>query len=601
MATWDLSGCVTLGVLLGIGPLFYILQGIYNCLCGGPKKEEVVEQIEGERKTVKTIHYLFALVGYAIGIGNVWRFPYVIATNGGAAAILAYMVCAFLVSWPLFLYEMILGQFSRLSANATYKAIHPRWESLGIAQFLLCFITLSFYMVIVSYTLPYILGSLMDPLPWIAVPAQTYFDDLVAGNEGDTFVMPILYSLIIMWVVVFFSVSFGKEILAKVTYITVISPLILTLILVVRTAFLPGAGDGIYFYIGKFEYEYLYKVSTWSTACSQVLFSLSPGFGTAITMSSFTDKKADIVQLWATVAISNTVFSIISGFGIFSILGNVAYNKGLPVEEVASAAGFELAFVMIAEAMQYFGPYKNIMSVFFFFMLFTLGLDSAFAWLETLTASIEDMMHDKGMAKKPEWLITLLLALTSFGIGLTFTTVGGFKYLDVLDHFVSTTFLLIVCFFESVMLNMNFGYPRLATALKASCGRSLPTCLCRIDFHITVPAFTFFLGFYTLYTDIRVPYGGYSTKLLQFGWGSLIILIGAIPLTWFKGGKTIFPTAAEMEDTASKPPSKEKDIESKQVEVIPEEFDVYECTDKSDPCYPGNRGSFRNLHVPSLS
>lgn len=122
-------------------------------------------------------------------------------------------------------------------------------------------------------------------------------------------------------------------------------PVVLMIILVIRTPFLEGSGDGIDFYIGKFEADKLSDLTVWATACSQILFSLSPGFGTAITYSSYTHKKEDVYRICLITAISNSAFSITGGFAVFSILGHVAYKEGLPVEEIASRSGTGLAFI----------------------------------------------------------------------------------------------------------------------------------------------------------------------------------------------------------------------------------------------------------------
>jgi neurotransmitter:Na+ symporter, NSS family len=263
------------------------------------------------------------------GIGNIWRFPYVIANNGGAAALFAYLVCAVLVSVPLFLYELIIGQNVRLSTIRCYEAIRPRWKSLGYASATMLFMVLvscftdvevwrtsldevmlkqngfvnklwfflflqSYYAQVVAYTLPYIIESCKDPLPWVEKGAEDHwkFGVLNAYADGEErsglggIVPRLAISLFCFWIICLLTASFGSDILFKLTYVTVYRPVILMLILVIRSPFLEGAGDGIDFYIGKFEVSKLADLTVWATACSQILFSLSPGFGTAITYSS---------------------------------------------------------------------------------------------------------------------------------------------------------------------------------------------------------------------------------------------------------------------------------------------------------------------------
>lgn len=192
------------------------------------------------------------VVLFNAGIGNIWRFPYVIANNGGAAALVAYLICAVLVAVPLFLYELIVGQHVRLSTIRCYATIRPRWKSLGYAAGGMLFVVLAYYAQVVAYTLPYILASCEDPLPWIEQGAESYWTDTILNSYADGeekvglggLESRLAISLIVFWMITLVSTSFGKEILAKVTYVTVFMPVILMLILVIRAPFLDGAGAG---------------------------------------------------------------------------------------------------------------------------------------------------------------------------------------------------------------------------------------------------------------------------------------------------------------------------------------------------------------------
>ena len=135
-------------------------------------------------------------------------------------------------------------------------------------------------------------------------------------------------------------------------------------ILIIQTAQLEGAGKGIEFYIGKFDGSQLKNLEVWAAACSQILFSLSPGMGTAITLSSYVKPNADVYRVCLIVALSNSAFSICGGFAIFSVLGSLAHQSGHTVAEIASRSGTGLAFVTIAEGCATsFGSAGNAVSV----------------------------------------------------------------------------------------------------------------------------------------------------------------------------------------------------------------------------------------------
>ena len=224
------SGTLTLLFLVFIGPLVYAGHWLYKKMRGVEMTGDPdhVEK-EGEREQLSSKQYLFALVGYAIGIGIIWRFPYVIASNGGAAALFAYLVCAVLVAVPLFLYELIIGQSIRLSTIRCYDVIHPRWKSVGYASGAMLFVVLAYYAQIVAYTLPYLIDSCKDPLPWIEKGAEKHWREGILDAYGPDeeknglggIVPSLAISLFCFWIITLLSASFGSEILSKITYVTV--------------------------------------------------------------------------------------------------------------------------------------------------------------------------------------------------------------------------------------------------------------------------------------------------------------------------------------------------------------------------------------------
>jgi SNF family Na+-dependent transporter len=281
------SGIATLLFLIFIGPIIYLGRYFFLKSRGTTEAHDSEPSME-KREEMSSIAYTFSLIGYAIGIGNIWRFPYVISQNGGAAAVVAYLVCAVFVAVPLFTYESILGQYMKASSLTTWTMIRPRYLGFGIAQCFLVFIANTYFSMIIAYTLPYIVGACQDPFPWVEEGSGSYWRNTILNKYDDLSTSPsgagpiqwhLALSLLVLWVTIFLAVAFGKKILAKVTYVTVIMPVVLMLILVFRTAFLPGAGDGIAFYIGKFDGSKLRDLDVWATALSQILFSLSPGFG----------------------------------------------------------------------------------------------------------------------------------------------------------------------------------------------------------------------------------------------------------------------------------------------------------------------------------
>jgi SNF family Na+-dependent transporter len=451
------------------------------------------------------------------------------------------------------------------------------------------FIFLSYYGMVVAYSLPYIWNSLKDPLPWIEEGAENFWHDTVLNSYEDldtaSGLGPIqanlAIALVCFWAIVFLTVGFGREILAKITYVTVSLPVLLIIILVLRTAFLEGASSGIKFYIGKFEAEYLLNVRTWAAACGQILFSLSPGFGTAITYSSYAKPKEDVYRACMIVAVSNILFSIVAGFATFSMVGHMAFKEGAEVADVATRDGMGLAFITMAEAMKYFGSFSNFMSVMFFSMLFLLGLDSAYALEQTLTSYVLDYFDDRGWTKPARWKVSLCTCILSTIFGLIFATRMGHELLNVVDHFVASIFLLVVTFLESIMFNLDFTYKRLEFALAKATfdnpgtpdGRRLgPKLLCKLDLHVTVPVLSGLLALYLIVADAKDVYMGYPKRLVAWGWILLSFLcVVACATLWKKDPTQLEPFDEEdikiRETTVSRNIDDGDNIQAPEIEI----------------------------------
>ena len=435
--------------------------------------------------------------------------------------------------------------------------IKPRWRSLGWAQIGMVTSILCYYNVLLAYSCIYIIASCMSPLPWEDVGSESYWHNTVLNeySEGNEKMGPVEWKiagcLLFVYILVFFSVGFGKKILTNITWVTVCGPVLLMIILFCRTVGLPGASDGIDFYLGKFEWEELYNAELWAVACGQIIFSLSPGCGTAIALSSVIHPKEDVYRVCLTVAVCNSAFSIFGGFAIFSILGNLAHETGQSVSVVASESGSGLAFISIADGITHFGSAANAMSVLFFIMLLSLGLDSTFAWLETLIAVVNDIAKEYKISLTHPQIVGLL-CLGCFLLGLPFCARGGNSLLDVVDHFVGAYFLLFSCFVESICFTLDFGWERFAAVIhQATKGNPSTPQGRKIWFEwfwkarvcYIVPVATFGLLLSEFINDAFVEmYGGgdYSRGLVAVGWtlfGSLCVI--AVSTLGDKGPSTL--------------------------------------------------------------
>jgi len=165
-----------------------------------------------------------------------------------------------------------------------------------------------------------------------------------------------------------------------------------------------------------------------------------------------------------------------------------------------------------------------------------VGLDSAYAWLETIVSYVADFIDERGWKKRPTWQLTVGVVIVQFLIGLLFATRRGNELLDVVDFYAGTLFLLLVCCMEAIMLNLDYGWERLATSLKLATygnpgtpeGRNVfPKWLCRIDFHFTVPAITGFLGIYNFQKVTLLPQTGVEMMSLLTDTHPFLLLLAS--------------------------------------------------------------------------
>jgi len=588
----SVSGILTLLIVLLAGPAAWSLvwwrkrvhpEGAAEKASASDPEVSTSKQNETSREEVSNTAYLLSLLGYAIGIGNLWRFPYLVGKYGGGAFVFAYLCCLFLVAMPAFFMELVMGQYTRKTSLMCFRTIHSRWAGLGYGQAVLLLFCLSYYNMLLVYSLVYTAGSLQTPLPWAAdVGSGSYWTGTVLNNFGGDYdgrglgalQWKLVLGLLVVWIFVFLSLAFGKEVLAKVTWVTVVGPIVMLAVLLCRVLFLEGAADGIKFYIGKFDVEVLSDLDMWAVACGQILFSLSPGFGTAITMSSFSKPNANVFRTCVTVALANSAFSLLGGFAMFSILGNYTHRlnaAGGVLEEATgqwtlttvkdqARSGAGLAFITIADGMQHFGALSNIMSVLFFMTLFMLGLDSTFAWVETFVCNVQEAI-ELCVERKPSRTWVLAGVCTSFFLlGLFYCTQVGMELLDVIDHYVSSYYLLFGVAVEAALFTLDFGWRRLVCHIKlATLGNRdtpngqevVPAWLWRSVIPTTVPVMSSLLFLNLLHADLAEVYGGYPAWMQRLGWSSLLLCIVTVPigglLAWYRDPRSGLPPLQEDE------------------------------------------------------
>ncbi|CAM9319341.1 unnamed protein product [Chrysoparadoxa australica] len=395
--------------------------------------------------------YIFAAIGAAVGLGNIWRFPALSYKFGGGAFLLPYLLALFLVGIPILILEAALGQVYQSGDIISFSSINRRLGGIGLASITGSFFVVCYYVVIIAWSCLYFIDSFKSPLPWAGTNAisalqgsSSYFyeDVLALPDSGDslgTFRPAIYGAVIFVWALVVLCTSRGVSFTGNIVYITVPLPVILIIALLARGITLPGAEDGIELYIGKWDWTALQDPTIWAEATAQIFFSIGITFGIMTAYSSYKPREQDTVLDACIIAVSNSGVSVVAGFAVFSILGYLAQESGQDISDL-EVGGISLAFVTYPVALSLL-PLPNFWSALFFATLFTLGLDSAFGLVEACTTALKD---SKTFHKVSHLKMTACVAVVALAIGCLFSFDIGLYILDVVDYFVNNLAMLFV-------------------------------------------------------------------------------------------------------------------------------------------------------------
>jgi len=373
--------------------------------------------------------FILAAVGSAVGLGNVWRFPYECYSHGGSAFLIPYIIAMIVIGVPMLIMELSLGHLTQRAAPEAFKQVGRRWEFVGWWPIILSFMIVCYYAAVLGWSLNYLFYSFSDPLPWKGQAGDFFFDEYLQMNESMEFGQlrwPIVWAMLGIWTMMYFSIFKGVKLVSKIVLWTVPIPCVMLLILLVRGLTLEGAVAGLEYFLEP-DWAVLKDVQVWRAAFGQVFFTLSLAFGIMITYASFLHRKSDINNNAVIIALSDLATCIVASIAVFATMGSLSLQTGQPVHEVLEGSkSIGLAFVAFPEALAAL-PGAQFFSVVFFIALLLLGIDSAFSITEAALASLID---------KTKWLRPLVLLTMSFlgmGIGLIYATQGGLNWLDFVD------------------------------------------------------------------------------------------------------------------------------------------------------------------------
>ncbi|RKZ25688.1 sodium-dependent transporter [bacterium] len=462
--------------------------------------------------------FVLAAIGSAIGLGNIWRFPYICYKYGGGAFLVAYIIALIIAGLPLLILEFSLGQKIGGSAPTSIGKVSKKFAWLGWMAIIVGFFITTYYAVIMSWAANYLVHSLS--LAWGDDPKTFFYTNVLGLSDGIFKIgsprIPLLIGLVVVWAWIILSIWKGAKTVSKVVYVTVTLPWLILLVLVIGGLTLPGAFKGIAYYLTP-NWSALLNPELWQAAFTQVFFSLSVGFGVMIAYASFLPPKSDIVNNAFIIGLSDAATAFVGGFAVFSVLGYYAQIQGVSVAEVMKS-GPELAFVTYPAIINHL-PLGPLVGVLFFVMLLTLAIDSAFSLVEAVVAGV---METFGITRTKT---NIAVGILAFLIGIIYTTTAGLYWLDVVDYYMSYFALFAVAFLESVLVGWLFDTEKLRRQINETSLVHIGRWWV-ISVRIIVPLAALVLLVLTIGGRIKSAYGGYPrTAELIAGWIPILFAI----------------------------------------------------------------------------
>ena len=391
---------------------------------------------------------LVAMAGSAVGLGNLWRFPYLVGTNGGAAFIIIYLAFVLLLALPIMYSEFIIGRRSQANVFGAYRVLAPgtKWCNTGYIYVLGSLAIISFYCVVGGWTMAYL---------WKAVTFKfSVADTAVLGDIFNRTVTsntePLVFMLIFLFATAIIVMAGIKEGIER--YTKVMMPLLFVIVVVVaiRSLTLPDARAGLDF---MFRPDFS-KVTTKTLldALGQAFFSLSIGCGTIMTYGSYVNKKENIVGLSAQTAITDTLFAIIAGLAIMPAV----FSFG-----ISPAEGPGLVFVTLPFIFAQI-PFGAFLAILFFFMLFIAAITSSISQLEVIVSYLKE---EFSMSRKVA-ITSSLVVIVTFGVlcslsqgALADVKILGYNFFDFFDKTSANILLPLGGFFAVIFVGWKMKKP----------------------------------------------------------------------------------------------------------------------------------------------
>lgn len=548
-------------------------KGYETRVVEGKEKEATEEKVYERGTWGSQFDFAFSCIAYAVGLGNVWRFPYLCFKNGGGAFLIPYFFSMAICGIPLFFLEVSIGQYLGVGGMSVVGQLAPIFKGVGYSAIMMVFLENVYYIIVVTWTLFYLFQTFFDlpSLPWSScekgngtwanykcwnpddgIPfnqSRPFLEHNISEIDSETAVeqfwnnevlhmssgieevgyvqWDLLGYLILAWTVVYCVIWKGLHNSGKVLWVCAIFPYVVLSILCVKALTLEGASNGLKFLFTP-QWERLWESQVWIDGGTQIFYSYGVGIGALLALGSYNKFHHNCHRDALVVCTINTFTSFFSATVIFSILGYMAHSKGVEVGDVVKS-GPGLAFLVYPEVVLTLAP-SPLWAGLFFVMLLTLGIDSQFAGTEALMTGLVDNWPEllRPHRKKFTLGMTVFMCL----LGLPMITRGGIYVFQLMDFYAASGLSLVWCvFFQTVAICWVFGAKKFYVCIEHMVGY-------RVNYYWFVcwvflaPAFMVFLFAFYFVKYVPISMGDYRYP----AWGEALgFMISLSSMLWVPG------------------------------------------------------------------
>nr|AKN21427.1 slc6a-7 [Schmidtea mediterranea] len=515
-------------------------------------------------KWVSKYDFLMSIIGFAVDLANVWRFPYICFKNGGGAFLIPYFAMLVFGAVPLFYMELILGQFHQKGAIGIWK-ICPLFQGVGVAQNMISFIVALYYNVINGWCFYFLFKSFTYSLPWMtchpnistshcinmedylmknysrnssgavnySISSLEYFERVVlqvhkSSGIGDLGLprWELVSCTLGVFVILYITIRRGIKSSGKVVYVTVLLPYVLLIVLLINGLMLPGAKNGIVRFITP-NFSILAHTEVWIEAAVQIFYSVGAGFGVHLAYASYNRLNNKCFRDCVATVIVNSGTSLLAGFVVFSYLGYISYLLKDDIDNVVTH-GPSLVFQIYPFAIATIRG-SSFWSIMFFLLLINLGLDSAMGGIESVVTGLHDVIPIHWKIIKRRDVLSLIVLIFAFLGSIPVVTNGGIYVFTLLDRHAAGTSLLFGALMQAIGVAWFYGLNQFCSDCKQMLGYS-PSIFWRICWKFLAPSFILAIVICSTVSMTRLsyPFGCFHPELnmKEYEFPSWSVIIG---------------------------------------------------------------------------